>query len=153
MANKHMILVCVTPQHTCRHLIRCGLRLAEEQDAEMRIVSVLPLRQSVAPDLAALDSLNDLARESGAEMTVAFSDDPSGSVSRMALECGASALLTGFPGKDSTHFVLSLHERIPHIPLWMADSDGTAYMIGHAPKTEILTVADATFRIPLRDAT
>ena len=153
MAKKRCILVCVTPQKSCRHLIECGLRHAEEQGAELRIVSVLPMRQSLAPDLAALESLNEYAREFGADMTVTFSDDPAGSVCKMARSCGACALLTGFSGKNSSHFLQDLHSRSPHIPLWMADSDGTAYMIGHAPSTDIRIFADGTFRIPLHDST
>lgn len=151
MANQ-CILVCVTPQHSCRHLIACGQRLAEEQGVDLRIISVLPLRQSVAPDLTALESLNDYAREFGADMTVTFSDNAAASVCAMAQSCGACALLTGFPGKNSTHFLLDLHEQNPQIPLWMADSDGTAYMIGHTSHSEIQIVADGTFRIPLRDS-
>lgn len=152
MASRPGILVCVTPQRSCRYLIACGQRLAEEQGADLRIVSILPLRQSVAPDLAALEALNEFAREFGAEMTVSFSDDPARSVSDMVRELHVSALLTGFPGKNSTQFVEALHKRIPHIPLWMADNDGTAYTIGRAVHSDMQIVADSTFFIPLPDS-
>ena len=37
----------------------------------------------------------------------------------------------------------------PQIPLWMVDSDGTAYTIGHAAQSELQIITDGTFRIPL----
>ena len=149
MSKNGVVLVCVTPQHSCRHLIECGQRFAQQQNAALHILSVLPQRQSFAPDWSVLESLNEYAGEFGAEMTVTFSDCPSDSVLKTVSETGVCTLLTGFPGKNSTHFVFDLHGKIPQIPLWMVDSDGTAYTIGHAAQSELQIITDGTFRIPL----
>ncbi len=57
-------------------------------------------------------------------------------------------LVAGFPGKHSTHFLQSLHEKLPDAQLWLADSDGSAYTIGR----HVLPYAqdDGTFRVVLQ---
>ena len=117
MSKNGVVLVCVTPQQSGKHLISCGRRLADERGCTLRILSVLPQRQSFAPDLSVLESLNDAARESGAEMTVCFSDSPADKVREILRETDAQMLIAGFPGKHSTHFLQSLHEKAPDVPL------------------------------------
>ena len=148
MEKNSVVLVCVTPQQSGRHLIACGRRFADDRGCTLRILSVLPQRQSFSPDLSVLESLNDAARESGAEMTVCFSDSPADKVVEIIREANAQLLIAGFPGKHSTHFLQSLHEKVPDVPLWLVDSDGAAYTIGHAVREDVQT--DGTFQIVLQ---
>lgn len=135
MHKNSVVLVCVTPQQSSKHLIDCGLRLAQERGSSLRILSVLPQRQAFAPDLSVLEMLNSAAHEAGAEMTVCFSDSPAEKVCEIVRESDIEMLLAGFPGKHSTHFLQSLHEKLPALQLWLVDSDGTAYTFGPAAQT------------------
>lgn len=148
MMKNGVVLVCVTPQQSGRHLIACGRRFADEYGCTLRILSVLPQRQCFAPDLSVLESLNEAAHESGAEMTVCFSDSPAEKVREILRETNVEMLIAGFPGKHSTHFLQSLHEKAPEIPLWLVDSDGAAYTIGHAVQQSVQT--DGTFQVVLQ---
>ena len=150
MSKNGVILVCVTPQRSCRKLIECGKRFAEQQQCTLRILSVLPQGQSFAPDLSALEALNACAGEFGAEMTVLFSDSPAERVFQAVRETPSCTVVTGFPGKNSTQFVLQLHEKLPQTPLWMVDQDGTAYTVGRAPKQESRVISDGTYQIVLQ---
>ena len=148
MSKNGVVLVCVTPQQSGKHLISCGRRLADERGCTLRILSVLPQRQSFAPDLSVLESLNDAARESGAEMTVCFSDSPADKVREILRETDAQMLIAGFPGKHSTHFLQSLHEKAPDVPLWLVDSDGAAYTFSRAVQRDMQT--GSTFQVVLQ---
>ena len=148
MADNGVVLVCVTPQQSGKHLISCGRRFADERGCTLCILSVLPQKQSSAPDLSVLESLNDAARESGAEMTVCFSDSPADKVCEILRETDVNMVLAGFPGKHSTHFLQALHEKMPQLPLWLADADGAAYTIGHAVQPQ--PQAEGTYQVVLR---
>ena len=132
MTKNGSVLVCVTAQRTCRKLIECGFRLAEEKGAALRILSVFPQNRCTMPDIDALEMLNSAALEFGAEMTVCFSDDLMQCV-REAISPDTRLLVTGFPGKNSTEFIEKLRS-IPTLPLCMVDSDGTAYSIERKPE-------------------
>lgn len=129
MSAKHTVVVCVTAQESCGRLVEFGRKLAKQEHAALRIVSVLPRRQSVSPDLPALERLNAAATASGAQMRVCFSDNPVEKIREIALEESARMLILGFPGKDSSGFVHDLHAALPRMPLCMVDLDGTAYSI------------------------
>lgn len=132
MTKNGVVLVCVTPQQSGRRLIEYGRRLADERGCTLRILSVLPQKQSFAPDLSVLESLNESAHEFGAEMTVCFSDSPADKVREIVRETGAQMLLAGFPGRHSSNFLQALHAKQPDLPLWLIDAGGTAYTIAPA---------------------
>ncbi len=134
MAQEGILLVCVTAQESCSRLVEYGAALAKSENAALRIVSVLPRRQSMQPDLLALERLNAAAIESGAQMRVYFSDEPIERIREIAVAKDVRMLIVGFPGKNSSGFVHALHEAMPRMPLCMVDTDGTAYSI--APRSQ-----------------
>lgn len=134
MSENGIVLVCVTAQQSSRLLIECGKKLAEEKNAELRIFSVLPQRQSFAPDLDVLVRLQEIADDASAQMKVCFSDSPVDCVSQELHRNDVRMLVTGFPGKNSTKFITQIHAQSPLTPLCMVDSDGTAYSIERAPR-------------------
>jgi K+-sensing histidine kinase KdpD len=129
MAKKDVLLVCVTAQESCGRLVEYGSRLARQENAVLRIVSILPRRQGLQPDLNALERLNAAAIASGAQMRVCFSDDPAEKIREIASEFPVRMLITGFPGKNSSGFIRRLHAVLPRIPLCMVDTDGAAYSV------------------------
>lgn len=134
MPDNTVVLVCVTAQQSSRRLIECGMRLAEQKNAELRIFSVLPQKQSFAPDLDALVRLQEIADNANAQMKVCFSDAPVDCVLRELRKGNICMLVTGFPGKRSTQFITQIHESAPLTPICMVDNDGTAYSLERVPR-------------------
>ncbi|MCR5485045.1 MAG: universal stress protein [Clostridiales bacterium] len=129
MKKKGVVLVCVTPQVSCKRLIDVGAAVARDENAELMIVSAFPKNQSFNPDFNALEALNATAAEYNAEMTVCFSDAPVNSIKGYAMSKDAVMVIMGFPGNDSVGFVSEFHNAMPEMPLGMVDDDGTLYSI------------------------
>lgn len=129
MKKKGVVLVCVTPQLSCKRLIETGKAIADSEGASVRILSVFPKRQCYNPDLNALEALNEAAVKNNAAMTVCFSDSAEKSISQYASEPGTLKVVVGFPRENSSEFITKFHAIMPGIPLCMVDDDGTAYEI------------------------
>jgi len=129
MQKNGVVLVCVTPQISCKKLIDAGAAIAAEKDAHVRIISVFPQRQCFNPDLNALEALNRAACEINAEMTVCFSDSPVDRVAEYAAEHRTVTVVAGFPKDGGCRFITELYALMPGMPLSMVDDDGTSYAV------------------------
>jgi len=129
MQKNGVVLVCVTPQVSCKKLIDAGAAIAAENNALVRIISVFPKRQCLCPDLDALETLNRAACDINAEMTVCFSDSPVERVSEYSREHRTVMIVSGFPKGDDNSFIMDLYALTPGMPLSMVDDDGTAYAV------------------------
>ncbi len=73
----HGILVCVTVQKECEHLIREGERLARERKEPLAVLHVsTPRQQSTENRAATLNLLYSLTREAGADMETVEARSP-----------------------------------------------------------------------------
>lgn len=151
MRNKSVVLVCVTPQLSCKRLIEAGEAIAREEGASVRILSVFPKRQCYNPDLNALEHLNRAAAGINAAMTVCFNDDPVGCAMQYAAQPGVLKAVVGFPRGESSLFVEAFHRLMPEMPLSMVDDDGTAYEIapadGHGMAAKYEDLLSLTYKI------
>ena len=129
MKNKDVVLVCVTPQLSCKTLICVGKALADEMNASVRILCAFPKYQCSNPNIGVLEELSAMAGEISAEMTVCFSNSPAESAAKYATAFAAVSVVTGMPGERSSNFITEFHTLLPNTPLSMVDSDGTAYSI------------------------
>lgn len=134
MPDNTVVLVCVTAQQSSRRLIERGVQIAAQENAELRIFSILPQRQSFAPDLDALVRLQEIADSANAQMKVCFSDAPVDCVLQELRKGNVCMLVTGFPGKNSTKFITQIHKSAPLTPICMVDIDGTAYSLERIPR-------------------
>ncbi len=134
MSTKRHVLVCVTAQQSCKQLIEAGRLIADEEDTTLGIISVYPSKQCFHPDIETLTSLNECSLRFGAEMTVYFSDNPIEKIAETVSKKEECILVTGFPGKNGTNFIESIHRRIPNAPICMVDGDGTIYRIDRKVK-------------------
>jgi len=132
MNKKNVVLVCVTPQLSCKRLIEAGAAIAKSEGASVRILSVFPKRQCYNPDRNALEFLNRSAADTNAAMTVCFSDEPVKIALQYAGEQGVKRVVTGFPRENSSSFINDFHRLMPEMPLCMVDDDCTAYEIAPA---------------------
>lgn len=124
-----VVLVCVTPQAACTKLIAAGARLAQEANAMLQILCVLPGCQGRIPDLSALEALQETAKEANAPMQVYYNDEPALTTAAHAAKYGVTHLVVGFPGERSNDFVHMVHNFIPHIPITMVGQEGKLHLM------------------------
>ena len=92
------VLVCVTGQRLCERLISRGSEIAEEQGADVLVLSVVGSGQNnlAIPEVAsALDYLYGASAHSGAEMTVLCSSKPLDTIVDFARSHGVRHLVIG----------------------------------------------------------
>ena len=92
------VLVCVTGQKTCEHLILEGAKRAKEVDAALSVIHVAKPGSGVLgnpKEGEALDYLYQIASAYGAEMTVIHSEDIVGTLSQYAKKAGADHIVLG----------------------------------------------------------
>lgn len=123
------VLVCVTAQKSCRRIIECGNKLAEQNHAKMKVISIFPRKSCFAPNPDALEVLNETAMEYNAEMVVAFHDNPAERIREEILRDKIEMLVTGIPGKNSSDFISELHNQNPQTEIYMIDRNGISYNI------------------------
>lgn len=130
MKNNKTVLVCVTPQESSEVLLKAGKAIADENGAELEIVSVLPFEEGeYRVDPQVLEKLYQTARKEGGEMALYFSDDPILTVTAHTAKRKPITLVVGFPGENSNNFISTIHLLIPDIPISMIDKDSKVYNI------------------------
>ena len=86
------VLVCVTDQLSSRRLILAGARIAEQYNARVRVVSILPEGLVSEKTADTLQKLYDVSGSLGAEMTVFFNNEPALTAAVHASQIGAVSL-------------------------------------------------------------
>ena len=126
--NGNSILVCVTPQESSKNLIEAGRLLAEKNDAELRVITVLPLNGEAQKDCPQmLDKLFQVVQDAKGEMAVYFSDDPDLTIAAHMAKTKPLLLVVGFPGENSNNFVSLIHLLVPETPISMVDGNKKIY--------------------------
>ncbi|MDO4380667.1 MAG: hypothetical protein Q4D20_07325 [Clostridia bacterium] len=128
MNERNNVLVCVTPQESSKKLIEAGRILAEKNDAELQVITVLPLNGETQKDCPKmLDALFQTVRDSKGEMAVYFSDDPAFTIAAHMAKTKPIVLVVGFPGENSNNFISLIHLLVPDTPISMVDKDNRIY--------------------------
>lgn len=126
--NANNVLVCVTPQESSKNLIEAGRLLAEKNDAELEVITVLPLNGEAQKDCPQmLDRLFQAVQEAKGEMAVYFSDDPDLTIAAHMAKTKPMLLVVGFPGENSNNFVSLIHLLVPETPISMVDGNKKIY--------------------------
>ena len=123
-AVKPSVLVCVTDQYDCDRLIRKGHELAAETGRELHVLWV----RRPMTDLSAIsdeaEHLYRVAKELGADMTLAFDHNAPRCAAEYAKRIRARHIITGMPDGRPNGFVLTLHELLPGTQITMVTKDG-----------------------------
>ena len=131
MKKEKTVLVCITPQESSKQLVSAGKTIADKHDAQLEVVSVLPLEKEnkykIEPNI--IEKLYQTARSKNGEMAIYFSDDPILTVSAHIAKRKPITLVVGFPGEKSNNFISTIHLLLPDIPISMVDTTGTIYNI------------------------
>ena len=128
MNERNNVLVCVTPQESSKNLIEAGKALAEKNDAELQVITVLPLNGETQKDCPQmLDTLFQSVQKAKGEMAVYFSDDPDFTIAAHMAKTKPLLLVVGFPGENSNNFISLIHLLVPETPISMVDKDRRIY--------------------------
>ena len=128
MNERSNVLVCVTPQESSKNLIEAGRILAEKNDSELQVITVLPLNGETQKDCGQmLDALFQTVQKAKGEMAVYFSDDPALTIAAHMAKTKPIVLVVGFPGEKSNNFVSLIHLLVPETPISMVDNDKRIY--------------------------
>ena len=124
MDDKATVLVCVTAQQSSEKLIDAGRSIADENSADLEVISVLPIDgfdNRNNPEI--LDRLHQHAKSAGGDMAVYFSDDPTLTVAAHIAKTKPMLLVTGYPGEGSNGFISLIHLLLPELPISMIDGE------------------------------
>lgn len=128
MNERNNVLVCVTPQESSKNLIEAGKVLAAKNDAELQVITVLPLNGGTQKDCPQmLDTLFQSVQKAKGEMAVYFSDDPDLTIAAHMAKTKPILLVVGFPGENSNNFISLIHLLVPETPISMVDKDKRIY--------------------------
>ncbi len=132
------VMVCVTPQQSCRRLIEAGARIAKEENLPLAVISVFKEKNGFnANEGGALENLFECAKKYDANMNIYFNDSPALVVAVSAKKNNASTLVTGFPAEGSSGFIARIHEILPELPITMVDNESSEYKIIPVDKQEL----------------
>ena len=124
MDDKTTVLVCVTAQQSSEKLIDAGRAIADENSADLEVISVLPIEGFDSrnnPEI--LDRLHQHAKGAGGDMAVYFIEDPTLTIAAHIAKTKPKLLVTGYPGEGSTGFVSLIHLVLPELPISMIDGE------------------------------
>ena len=128
MNERNTVLVCITPQNSSKKLVEAGKILAEKNNAELEVISVLPISDNasvVQSDV--LERLFCFSKQAGGEMAVYFSDEPVLTVAAHITKTKPMLMVVGFPGENSNGFVSVIHLLVPDLPISMVDQGNKIY--------------------------
>ena len=132
MKKEKTVLVCITPQESSKQLVKAGKVLADKHEANLEVVSVLPLQKKDGQykfETDIVENLYQTAKSVNGEMAIYFSDDPILTVSAHIAKREPLTLVVGFPGEKSNDFIPTIHLLLPDIPISMVGAEGTIYNI------------------------
>ncbi len=112
------ILICVTRQKTCEHLITYGAEMAKTLNAELFVVHFVRVGDTFLGNPLegeALEYLYSVSSGVGAEMTVLRCEDVSGAIADYAGEIGATGLIMGKSPDKRKRFEAELKNKLPDV--------------------------------------
>ena len=95
--KKPSVLVCVTGQYDCDRLIEAGFEQAAELGCELHVLCVHKPKADLSYISDEIEYLYRTAKDLGADMTIAFSDNAPGCAADFARKINAKRMITGMP--------------------------------------------------------
>lgn len=125
--TKSAVLACVTSQFDCDRIIRIAKEIADSSDCELRVMSVLKPTTNYSSVSDEIEYLYLTSKESGADMTVLFSDNAPKVTAEFVKNNNVERIVTGMhDGKDNS-FLVKFNELSPTTPITMVSKDNMVY--------------------------
>lgn len=121
------VLACVTGQYDCDRIIKSAKRIADDTDCDLRVLTILKPTTDYTDISDEIEYLYLVAKESGADMTVIFSDNPPKAAAEFAKENNIQRLVSGMHDGGSESFLVKFNELCPLMPITMVAKDNMIY--------------------------
>ena len=126
-SEKSTVLVCVTDQLSCGRLILAGVQIAQEHNAKVQVLSVLPEGIISENTATVMQDLFEIAGDADAEMNFYFNDSPALTAAVHARKNGATHIISGVPGVGSNLFIETLKGLLPEVSLTLVNNENEIY--------------------------
>ena len=120
------VLVWITNPEASQRIVSAGKELAEEEKAELIIVSIQRnMSGSWQKQAEDLELLHRAARDVGAELTVVYSDNSFKAATEIVLDTKPGAMIAGLPGTEGrSAFLDHIFGINPETEAYLVDSSG-----------------------------
>lgn len=126
-STKPSVLACVTSQYDCDRIIEAAKQLADKEDCELRVLTVLKPNEDYTIISDQIEYLNLAAKEADADMTFLFSVNASKATAEFVTENNIHRIVTGMHDGVSERFLVKFNEMAPDVSVSMVDKDRMVY--------------------------
>ena len=125
--KKGAVLACVTGQYECDRIIKAARRIADEQETEMRVISVVTSFKSYTAIADRIEYLHHVSKKAGSDMTVVFAPDAPRTVSEFVHKNNITQIITGMHDGGSDSFLVRFNRLSPDTAITMVSEDKKIY--------------------------
>lgn len=126
-STKPSVLACVTNQYDCDRIIEAAKQLADKEDCDLRVLTVLRPDEDYTIISDQIEYLNLAAKEADADMTFLFSVNASEAAAEFVAENNIHKIVTGMHDGVSGRFLVKFNEMAPDVSVSMVDKDRMVY--------------------------
>lgn len=125
--TKTVVLACVTSQYNCDRIIETAKHIADENDSELKVLSVLKPTTDYSKVSDKIEYLYLVSKEFGADMTVLFDTNPPKAVSEFVKNNKVNRIVTGMHDGGEKSFLVSFNENSPFTSITMVAKNNMIY--------------------------
>ena len=125
--DRSSVLACVTDQYDCDRIIKTAKQIADDYNCELRVLSVLKPTQNLAKVSDSIDYLFNVAKDSGADMTILFQEDAAKATADFVKKNNVCRIVTGMHDGGENSFLVIFNKLTPFVPITMVAKDNTVY--------------------------
>ena len=125
--KKPSVLACVTGQYDCDRIIKSARKFADDCNCELHVLSILKPTHNYTTVSDQIEYLYNVSKESDADMTVLFHNDPPKAVARFTKENNVKRIVTGMHDGGENSFLVMFNRFAPNVTITMVDKDNAVY--------------------------
>lgn len=127
-SSKPSVLACVSSQYDCDRVIEAAKKLADEEDCELRVLTVIRPEPDYTIISDQIEYLNLAAKEADADMTFMFSVDAADATAEFVTENHIYKIVAGLKdGGESNGFPVEFNRMAPDVEISLVDKDNTVF--------------------------
>lgn len=127
-SSKPSVLACVSSQYDCDRVVEAAKKLANEEDCELRVLTVIRPESDYTIISDQIEYLNLVAKEANADMTFLFTVDAADATAEFVTENNIHKIVTDMrDGGQSNSFLVELDRKAPDVEISLVDKDNTVF--------------------------
>ena len=127
-SSKPSVLACVSSQYDCDRVIEAAKKLADEEDCELRVLTVIRPEPDYTIISDQIEYLNLAAKEADADMTFMFRVDAADATVEFVTENHIYKIVAGLKdGGESNGFLVEFNRMAPDVEISLVDKDNTVF--------------------------